>query len=430
MTDNKFQSSLDSAKESQKASTNSADTIEKAAATNKKFDSQNKENKPADATAKPSQPLVIKQHVPLSKTAVFACLLSVTAIAGLVAGFYWFEQQQRLAEVEVLQRTEQQVLALQNQTQALLAQQQKVFDNQVNKLNQAISAENQKTIKKLQHTVNRLSATQPTDWLIHEAEYLIRIAGRSLWLERDTSAAIALLNDANARLKELKDPKFLTVREVIHQDIERLKLLPKFDPEELILSLMALTNQVDNLQIAIELPDLVDAQADLELTNSTDDWQENLSRSWQSFLTNFIQIRYREGTAEPLLTPQQQQNLSANLRLKLQQAQWAASNEKTQLYQQSLTDIQAWLDRYFDMSKVLNRNFYQAVENLKAEQVSVNYSHELLALEAIRHVIKNTLPIADEVENTPNTQQENELETKPDTEPAENSSDKGDGASA
>ena len=209
---------------------------------------------------------------------------------------------------------------------------------------------------------------------MHEAEYLIRVAGRTIWLEKDTSAAISLLTDANQRLKELKDPKFLHVRKVIHQDIERLKLLPILNVEEIVLTLMALSEQIDKLPLAL---------AYLPESNDEEDVLVVLNKSWQRFLADFITIRRRSASVEPLLTPVQKQNLMTNLKLKLGQAQWAASNGKESVYQQSLLETQTWLKTYFDMDSATNQQFSQSILNLTSERIFIEYPKELASLSAI-----------------------------------------------
>lgn len=333
-----------------------------------------------------------EQKTPVSKLAILSLLIALLAITGCAAIYYWFEQQQSLLVSSLNQQAQSQRQTNEATTKQLLAEQQALFDQQVTNLNQAMTADNQQVIEQLQTTVKRLSATQPTDWLLHEAEYLIRVAGRTLWLEQDTRAAINLLNDASERLKQLKQPKYLPAREAIYQDIEALALLPKLDTEEVVLTLMGLSHQVTKLSLALAyVPDSTETEADFELSNNSDDWQENLSKTWQRFLTDFITVRRRSDNVEPLLTPQQQQNLHINLRLKLQQAQLAASRRMVPVYQQSLVDIQQWLTSYFDMDNEINTRFYQTIEKLKQQNIVVNLPSELNALSAIRQVMKNQL---------------------------------------
>ncbi|MGJ8691774.1 MAG: uroporphyrinogen-III C-methyltransferase [Thalassotalea sp.] len=407
MTDNKLQSDQNdkpisnaNADEKAQVSATSADpaSVKSSAASSKPA----VDKSPVQPQVKKPIPARRVPKTPVSKIAVLAFLLSLFAIATIVFGYLWFEKQQVTFSNAMLKKVEQQAAQqlltkqaetkqnLQAETKQLLKNQQRLFEQQLQQLSTGIAADNKNTIDKLQKTVDRLNATKPTDWLIHEAEYLVRVAGRTIWLEKDTQAAIALLQDADQRLKELKNPKFLAVRTLLHQDIEMLKSLPVINTEEVILTLMGLASQIDKLPLALAyVPDAEHISENFELSDNTDDWQENLNKTWQRFLGDFITVRRRSANVEPLLTPVQKQNLVANLKLKLQQTQWAATKGQSQLYQQTLADVQAWLVTYFDMDEPANQSFYQSVENLKSERVFIEYPAELTALAEIQQVILN-----------------------------------------
>ncbi|HBY86927.1 MAG TPA: heme biosynthesis operon protein HemX, partial [Colwellia sp.] len=238
----------------------------------------------------------------------------------------------------------------------------------------------------------KMSLRQPNDWLIHEAEYLVRVAARTMWLERDTKAAISLLRDADNRLKELNQPKFLPVRALINEDIESLALMPTLQNQDAILTLMALNKQVPTLMLAgVDLAETLDqTKEDLALSDNIGDWQENLAKTWNKFLNDFITVRRRTGMVEPLMAPDQQQHLKQNLSLKIQLVQWAASEQKEEIYQQTLLDIQQWLNEFFDMNLPVNERFYQSIEQLKQQTIHYDYPSDLRSLAAIKRLLQDT----------------------------------------
>lgn len=324
-----------------------------------------------------------------SKTAVLAFVFSITALAGLGAGYYWQNIQLQALANELVQENHQQLIDSEQKIQDLLLQQQSAFKQQIELLltEQSNSFENQ--LVTLDTAVDKLQQKEPSDWLVHEAEYLIRVASRTIWLEQDTLAAINLLIDADTRLKELNDPKYLPVRQVLRQDIETLKLLPQPTTEEVVLTLLALEQQVRDLPIAMaHIPNSAEPEENFELTDKTEDWQSNLQKTWQKFLADFITVKRRTANVEALLTPQQQQHLRQNLVLKIQLAIWAASQQNNALYTKTLADIQQWLNEYFDTDETKVQNFTQSVQLLKSEIISVNLPQQLEALTAIRTLIK------------------------------------------
>lgn len=351
--------------------------------------------KPSTKTS-PKLPVKTEKKAPRQTLAVLALLIALIAIAGCGGLFYWSTEQNKVAQQTLNNALNQQLSKQQAsfartqkaQLSQQLQQQQKHVSQQLSSLAEHINADNEAALAQLQASVRRLEKTQPSDWLIHEAEYLIRVAARSLWLTQNSQAAIGLLVDANKRIKQLNNPKFLTVRKAIHQDIERLRLLPQLQTEDAILTLMALAQQVDQLSLTIDhVAQKQASEHNTTLSENENDWQANLAKSWKTFTDSFISIRRLDGHAEPLLTPQQQQHLFVNLKLKLQQAQWAVINQKSDLFKQQINDINQWLTRYFDQENDINQQFTKRLESLKTYVISVNTSTELSAVNAFSQAL-------------------------------------------
>ena len=334
----------------------------------------------------------------ISKLAVLALIIALLAIGASAGHYYWSEQQKGLLSQQLSEKIQKQLQQNQSQvTQQLtqkLAQQQQAHETQLNSLKISIERNTENRIMELQKQQQQQMASlrqnQPSDWLLEEAEYLIRVAARSLWLEKDTGTAISLLNDADLRIQELNDPQFLTLRQTIQQDIAKLQLLPKLKTDEVMLKLMALDQQIKQLSLAmVNVPASNENPADLELTEDISDWQENLARTWHKFIADFITVNRRSGNVEPLMSPQFQQNLRENLSLKLQTAIWAASQANSDIYRQSIGDIKNWLNDYFDMSQQANQNFVKALDDLNHETINVAYPNDLAALKTIRQILSN-----------------------------------------
>lgn len=361
-----------------------------------KVSSNKKTSKKIDVkpgTTKTSLPPTSTNHV--SKLAIFALLIAIAAPAG---HYYWQQQlDQQLSQSLTNTINTENDAALKrynNQMQQALTRQQHTFTQKLQQITENIQATSQEKIIALETTVQQLEQAikqqQPSDWLLHEAEYLIRIAARTVWLEHDTKAAIGLLKDADARLNELNDPNYLPVRETIHQDITLLSQMPTLDTDEVILTLMAMSKQVNALPLAMEnLNETTEADTHLNLSDDIQDWQTNLAKTWQKFINDFIKVRHRTGAIEPLMSPKQQENLKQNLSLKIQQAIWSVSERKGKLYQQSLQDIQQWVNDYFDLENTLNQQVINTLINLQKKQINFDFPSDLSSLNAIRATLKN-----------------------------------------
>lgn len=338
-----------------------------------------------------------------NKTATIALVIASVSIFSSIGHYVW-QQQQTSTQFLVLNQQNQQAIqqsqaqlkiSLTNEFNRQLQQQLKSTSQSQQNAQQAHSdsdAKIQLLTAQIQQLEQQVSQRQPSDWLVHEAEYLVRVAARTMWLERDTKAAIGLLRDADNRLKELEQPKFLPVRALINEDIESLALMPTLENQEAILTLMALNKQIPTLELAgVNLAEALDkTKEDFVLSDDLGDWQENLAKTWHKFLKDFITVRRRTGMVEPLMAPEQQQHLKQNLSLKVQLVQWAASEQKEAVYQQTLLDIQQWLNEFFDMDIPVNQRFYQGIEQLKQQTIYYDYPSDLRSLAAIKRLLNDT----------------------------------------
>lgn len=426
---------------SDQAITQSAASTEKAATTdiNKASTSTQADASPAPkkrtSTQKERTSSTVKNSS--STSGKIALILSIIALFGIGGHYYWQVQQHNKLVDQLLQQNKNQQTAAQSQLLAQMNQQQLKATNQLDSTIENIVAINNASQQRIDEKLAALEQNKPSDWLLHEAEYLIRIAARSLWLDKNTPSAIALLKDADSRLQELNDPALLPVRELLNQDIETLAIQPTLATEEVILKLMGMSKQIAGLPIAMaHLPDSAEPEQNFELSDNTDDWQENLNKSWQQFLTHFITVKRRTANVEALLTPKQQQNLRQNLQLKLQLAQWAASQQQTTLFQQTLADTQTWLTEYFDTDAHAVKHFIEQLAALNNAVISLSLPNQLTSLSVIRDFLntdkntkrpmaqsKSATLIESSLNNDTNEQNQEKTVIKTDTAPAELNTD-------
>ena len=330
-----------------------------------------------------------------SKVGVLALVLSVGALSAIGGGYFWLQEQQKLLLSELNQNQQlQQASAEQSIKQALANQQKSTLAKIPELAKQAVEpsiSPVQQELALLKELTQSLQQVKNTPWQLKEAEYLIRVASRSLWLEQDAQLAIRLLHEADDKLKATKNPEVLPVRKLISQDIAALNLLPELATDDAIITLMGLADQVNSLPIAMaHLPTATEAEPDLELSDDIADWQENLAKTWQKIASFFFTVKRRASNVEALLSPEQQHILRQNLSLKLQLAQWAASQHKKALYQESLGKVNAWLTEYFDTDSPAVANFIKSVTAMNNQVISLSLPSKLASYAAINRLIQLT----------------------------------------
>ena len=314
------------------------------------------------------------------RTAPVLGAIAIVLVIALGAGLYYHGHQQSLAQVasdealseqlDALQKTQQQdkqqiadLLAQQQKTRQEADRQQASFGRQLNEL---------------QDKVASISGSDAKTWLLAQADYLVKLAGRKLWSDQDVTTAAALLKSADASLADMNDPSLIDVRRALNEDVGSLSAVAQVDFDGIILKLNQLSNQVDNLRLADN--DTDDSPMDNDsssLSSSLTEWRQNLTKSWHNFMDDFITIRRRDSSAEPLLAPNQDVYLRENIRSRLLIAAQAVPRHQDEVYKQSLESVSTWVRAYFDTSDPSTKAFLEELDNLSQQSVSMDVPDEL-----------------------------------------------------
>lgn len=229
-----------------------------------------------------------------------------------------------------------------------------------------------------------LGGRRPADWLLAEADYLVRMAGRKLWLESDDRSALMLLAAADSRLADLNDSSLLPIRALLAQDIQSLKQLNPVSLTSVALSISGMIPQIANLPIAtLKLPEVTEGDKIEPLSESVSDWRENLRRSWRALVDDFISVKNREMPVEPLMSEQAQWLVREQLSFALLQAKSAAIKGESTLFQQSLQRALGILIDDFELTSTEVEQFSSALQNLQQTEIERSFPQQLRSQQAL-----------------------------------------------
>ncbi|MGL4505744.1 MAG: uroporphyrinogen-III C-methyltransferase [Aeromonas sobria] len=312
--------------------------------------------------------------------------VAILLALGLTGGLYLHGHQSAVTQQAELAQLKQQLasaLSKIDQTSSKDAAQLATLDQTQQRL--------QGEMQGLQNRVLDLNDKRPNDWMLAESEYLVRMAGRKLWLEHDLISAITLLGNADERIRALNDPSLMPIRKALAEDIAKLKGMPRIDREGLTLKLAALEDQIELLPLStVSMPE-AKLEADQAVTANPDEWESNLKKNWVKFTENFVTIRRRDGAVEALLSPQQEIFLRENLKTKLLQAQISVYREQQTLYEDSLDKAQRWLTQYFDTENSATRYMQGEIDKLKGEQIQIDYPEQFKTQAMLEQVLTERL---------------------------------------
>ncbi|MFY2510299.1 uroporphyrinogen-III C-methyltransferase [Vibrio pectenicida] len=252
-------------------------------------------------------------------------------------------------------------------------------------------AQQQRSIDSLQLALADVKGRRPDDWLLAESDYLVKLAGRKLFLEHDAVSATELMESADQRIATLNDPNLVPLRQSLANDIMKLKAIPIIDRDGLVLRITALQQQVDKLPLANAiLPDSAKKQQP-DVSKDIHDWKSNLTTSLKDFSQNFVTFRVRDGNVIPLLSPQQHFYLKENIKSKLETAIKAVYIEQQEIYSIALATADTWSITFFNQESNTVTEFNNALELLSKQNIQVDYPVKLETQQILSDVIRERL---------------------------------------
>lgn len=378
----------------------SSPTIQEKASDQSKSTAQSQQTT-KQANQQTSQPAPNKSHTnhesdkPAGKKRATAALLIALILAGSVGGLSYYQYQRNL---EYSQQLQTQVSALKGQVSENLETAQASFKEELAQAKDAARKaeikvqQQEKSIHSLQKAITDIKGRSSNDWLLAEADYLLKMAGRKLFLEHDVVSATSLLESADQRIASLNDPSLVSLRQAMAEDIRALQSLPLVDQEGLVIQLMDLQKQVDQLPLTSAIiPKALEEKATQSISEDVNDWQENLTASLKRFSDSFITIRLRDGDVKPLLSPNQHFYLQENIKAKLETAIQAVGKENNTIYQASLATAQEWSKRFFDQNSSQVQLFEKQLATLAQKNIQVDYPVELSSQKPLTNIISERL---------------------------------------
>jgi len=331
-----------------------------------------------DTTPQPENNVEKKNGGSKTSLALSAIAIAIALAAGI--GLYGLTKTQATRQSEASAGLSSQIAALQKAQENQKSELEGIIKQQADQLTQAQRQQDAlaKKLEEVQEKVAVISGSDAKTWLLAQADFLVKLAGRKLWSDQDVTTAAALLKSADASLADMNDPSLISARRAITDDIASLSAVSQVDYDGIILKVNQLANQIDNLRLADNNDDdtPMDSDSD-ELSSSISEWRVNLQKSWQNFMDSFITVRRRDETAVPLLAPNQDVYLRENIRSRLLVAAQAVPRHQEETYKQALDNVSTWVRAYYDTEDATTKAFLEDVDKLSQQSITMNVPESL-----------------------------------------------------
>ena len=306
---------------------------------------------------------------------VFFSLLLVTLAFVAIGGIGWkgLEFSQQLSQLD-------------NQLQQSLSKHNEQT-SQLSKMKQQVQQQD----KQLQHNAERLAqlpGADRNDWLLAEAEYLLRLANQRLNLEKDWQGATAILTAADNVLAETQNPLLNPVRQILAQELQALRAVPAVDITGAVARLQAIQDQISELEwMPRTLPKMT---AVVETPEESDEeptaWQKLMTKAWAG-LGIIVRVREHDKALPAPLTPDQHYYLQQNMHLMLEQAQVALVRQQDALYKQSIERTQTWLNEFVMVETAKSNGVKATLAELQQWNVSPEFPEISGSLTRLRQLL-------------------------------------------
>lgn len=220
-------------------------------------------------------------------------------------------------------------------------------------------------------------------WLLAEAEYYMQIANAQLQLANNPELARLALTHADERILQLGDPRLTGVRQALADELRALEVMRKPDIAGISLTLASIAGSVDALPLRQQAATREAAGRDIAPELS------GMERAWASVknaVAGIVSVRRTDEELEPLIAPEAEYFLRANLALQLQAARLALLRGEETIFRRSLDDVEAWLARYYDAESEAVQSTRATLAEIRASTVAVAMPDISLSLRLLRQL--------------------------------------------
>jgi uroporphyrin-3 C-methyltransferase len=307
---------------------------------------------------------------------ILAFLAFLAAIAlGLWSWQQWHNTQAMQQSITNLKQETAQLDQLYGQTGNQRSQRLQALEGKLTGQRELIATQQRQIDHNARELLEAGNRTR-TDWLLAEAEYLLRIANQRLMIEKDIRGALAALKSADQVLNESDDIGVYPVRQQLAKEILALKSLTDVDRTGLYLTLEAAIDSIQQLTdnaLASDRMASTLAQSQSEPSADTaagsSKWWIDAWNSAKSTLSQVVVVRRLDEPVKPLLSPEQSAYARLSLQLMLEEAELGVLQGHQELYSRSLLKASKAIDTWYDSSNPTIIALSDTLEELASQNI-------------------------------------------------------------
>lgn len=228
----------------------------------------------------------------------------------------------------------------------------------------------------------------PDDWVLHEVEYLIRIAHLNLQYVGNIPVSLKILKNAEARLQDAGNPALLSLRQKVSDTIVELKVVPTINMPSLMTKIQSMDQLIAQFPFATS--NVIEKEQP-QATPSEAKPKSKFKAAWQMSmekLSKIVVIRKHDENVKPIIYPEHQLQIKENLHLVLEQMQWAILQKNQVLFNKNIAQAKRIIERYAKADDTVTQAFIDNLDMLASTNLEPKLPDISPLLKAVQESIQ------------------------------------------
>ena len=318
---------------------------------------------------------------PLNKSILF---ISVSLIAVFVTGGY-FLTNKLISNEKLVEQKIKKIESIVNGIDLTINKNQLMFTNIKKKLEEYESEKDVLADLLSQPVQGQFDINK--DYALAEVEHLLTIASHNLLLGYNYNTTVSALDAASIRLAGIAIDDAKVIKEQLDRDVRILKSSNQVDLSKSILFLSDLSDRIDSLPLKkILMKNKLQNNKEIDYIN--EDKVKNFLTIILEELKSLIIIRRNENVTQDFFLPDEINLLKLNIKFELANAKLALLNRDKKSLENSILQINNYLEDYYDLSNVETQDIHDQLSqivNLDFSTPNIDINSSLESVRALIH---------------------------------------------
>ena len=318
---------------------------------------------------------------PLNK---FILFISVSLIAVFVTGGY-FLTNKLISNEKLVEQKIKKIESIVNGIDLTINKNQLMFTNIKKKLEEYESEKDVLADLLSQPVQGQFDINK--DYALAEVEHLLTIASHNLLLGYNYDTTVSALDAASIRLAGIAIDEAKVIKGQLDRDVRILKSSNQIDLSKSILFLSDLSDRIDSLPLKkILMKNKLQNNKEIDYIN--EDKVKNFLTIILEELKSLIIIRRNENVTQDFFLPDEINLLKLNIKFELANAKLALLNRDKKSLENSILQINNYLEDYYDLSNVETQDIHDQLSqivNLDFSTPNIDINSSLESVRALIH---------------------------------------------